>query len=337
MKQERITNPSSVERAVIESKIAEGYLVILQFDKPPYSPELLKRINNLCGEFGEKLEVRFYGHYGTHFDASVLRSLPDVAALSIDCLFDVTNLAALNELANLRCLSLGIYNLDDSQILESLQLQNLKKLSIGESLKVNFDLAPLQASHSLTNLYVEKHTKNIDSLATLPALHDLTLRCISKKQGIGFVSKIQSLRRLVVILGGRTDISEVIHPSLEELEIIRVMGFTNFDSIVGFPSLRSLKIEDQIRLEKLLFTELNGKIKSVRIWNCKKLKILKGLEHLNELQSLWIGQTELEVDEILQQRLSPSLKEFAFGSNTRKKSEEISKKLAALGYLRRCR
>lgn len=94
----------------------------------------------------------------------------------------------------------------------TLKLQKLEWLSIGESLKVNFDLAPLQTCRSLTHLNVGKHTKNIDSLATLPALHDLRLRCIPKKQSIGFVSKIQSLRRLVVILGGRANISEIQHP-----------------------------------------------------------------------------------------------------------------------------
>jgi protein phosphatase 1 regulatory subunit 7 len=332
VKQERIQNPSSVERAVIESKIAEGCLVILQFDKPPYSPELLGRINNLCGEFGKQLEVRFYGHYRTHFDASVLRFLPDVAALSIDCLLDATNLAVLNDLANLRSLSLGIYSLDDPQFLRLLQPQNLEELSIGESLKVNFDLAPLRACRSLTRLYVEKHTKNIECLATIPALRDLTLRCIPKKQSIGFVSKIQALKRLVVILGGRTNISEIQHPKLEELEILRVMGFDNLDSIATFPSLRSFAIEDQIRLSNIRFTASNKSIQSFKVFNCKTLRTLEGLENLTELKSIRIGTTALDVDSILGQRLPGSLKTFAFFTGKTKENERIRKNLDALGY-----
>ncbi len=332
MKQERIQNPSSVERAVIESKIAEGYHVILQFDKPPYSPELLKRINNLCGELGKQLEVRFYGHYGTHFDASVLCYLPDVAALSIDCLSEATNLAALSDLANLRYLSLGIYKLDDQHILKSLQLRNLEKLIIGESLKANFDLTPLQDCSNLIKLCVEKHTKNIDSLARLPALQALTLRCIPKRQNLEFVSKIQSLRHLVIILGGRANIWEIQHPSLEELEIIWVRGFSNFENIGAFPSLRSVKIEDQIRLENLRFTASNKNIQSIRIWNCKTLRALEGLDHLAELTSIRIGTTALNVDSILEQRLAASLKMFAFHTGKVKENETIRKKLDALGY-----
>lgn len=332
MKQERIQNPSVIDRAAIESKIAEGFHVILQFDKPPYSPELLKRINNLCGELGKKLSVRFYGHYGTYFDASILGSLPEVAALSVDCLFDVTNLAVLKELANLRSLSLGIYNLEDQSILESLQLQNLEQLSLGETRKVNIDLAPLKTCGGLARLYLEKHTKNIDSLAELPALCDLTLRCIPKKQRLEFVSKIQPLKRLVVVLGGRANISEIQHPLLEELEIRRVMGFDNLDSIAAFPSLCSLAVEDQIRLERVRFTSNNQRIQSLTIFNCKTLQALEGLDNLTGLKSIRIGMTALDVDSILKQRLSGSLKNFAFHTGKIKANAEARKKLDALGY-----
>src|ERR1035438_9288707 len=103
MKPKYIQNPNSVDRAAIEADIAAGYDVILQFDRPGYSPELLRRINNLCGELGKILEVRFYGH---KFDATNLQLLPNVATLSIDCLIEATNLSALTNLVNLHRLSL---------------------------------------------------------------------------------------------------------------------------------------------------------------------------------------------------------------------------------------
>ena len=97
----------------------------------------------------------------------------------------------------------------------------------------------------------------------------LSLGHISKKQKLGFVSKIRSLRRLVIILGGREDISEIQHDSLEELEILRVLGFNNIESVDSFPSLRSLAIEDQIRLESIRFSPSNRNLESLRIFNCK--------------------------------------------------------------------
>jgi hypothetical protein len=329
VKREYIQNPNVVDRAAIEAVIAAGGDVILQFDRPCYGPEILRKINNLCGELGKDLEVRFYGH---KFDASNLRFLPEVSNLSIDCLFDVVNLEAIKNMANLRCLSLGIYNLADQHILNSIQLGKIEKLVIGQSLKVNIDLSPLYACENLSELNVESHTRHIDSLAKLPQLQKLKLRCIPKKQKLEFVSKIQSLKRLVIILGGRVNISEIQHPSLEELEILRVMGFDNFDSIAAFPSLRKLAIEDQIRLEQVRFSPANKNLQSFGIFNCRTLQTLEGLDHLTDLKSIRIGMTALDVDSVLKQHLAASLKTFAFHTGKVKQNEIIRKKLDALGY-----
>lgn len=147
-----------------------------------------------------------------------------------------------------------------------------------------------------------------------------------------FVSKIQSLKRLVIILGGRTDISEIQHSSLEDLEILRVLGFSDFDNLSAFPSLLSLAIEDQIRLESIRFTPSNKKIQSFRIFNYKTLHNLEGLEHLTELKSIRIGTTSLNIDSILNQRLSPSLNLFGFYTGKSKENAKIREKLDARGY-----
>jgi protein phosphatase 1 regulatory subunit 7 len=335
VKEERIQNPTVVERAVIESKIAEGFRVILQFDGPSYTPELLKKINNLCGDLGKYLLVRFYGHYGSTFDASVLLYLPDVVALSVDSLMDATNLSKLSSLTNLQSLSLGIYRQNDQNILKSLQIQNLEKLIIGETAKANIDLAPLEVCSKLNEFLLVGHTRNIDCLARLPALKTLSLRQISKKQRLDFVSKIQPLKRLVIILGGRDNIAEIRHASLEELEVVRVLGFNNIDSIEALPSLRTLVIEDQIRLERVRFAVSNKNIHSFRIFNCKKLRALDGIENLTELRSIKIGMTALDFDSLLRQNLAASLKTFAFHTGKGKENATIKKKLDALGYRER--
>jgi protein phosphatase 1 regulatory subunit 7 len=332
VKQDRIQNPSSVERAAIESKIAAGCGVILQFDRPHYTPELLREINNLCAELGKDLEVRFYGHFGKKFDASVLRLLPDVAALSVDCLVEATNLSALNDLAKLRRLSWGIYRSDDPHILNSLQLQNLERLVISETAKGNIDLAPLEACSKLSEFHLVGHTKNIDCLPGLPELRMLSLWRIPKKQSLGFVSRIQSLRRLVVILGGRANISEIQHPLLEELEVLRVLGFNNLDSIEAFPSLRMLAVEDQSRLESIRFTETNRRVQSFRISNCKTLRRIEGLDQLTELKSIGIAKTALDIELLLKQRLPDLLKVFAFYTGKAKENAAIRRRLDALGY-----
>ena len=233
---------------------------------------------------------------------------------------------------NLRRLSLGIYQLDDPHILKELKLHNLERLAISETAKANIDLAPLEGCGKLADFYLVGHTKNIDCLSRIPMLRMLSLGHIPKKQSLDFVSRIQSLRRLVVILGGRANISEIQHPLLEDLEILRVLGFNNIDSIEALPSLRLLAIEDQIRLENVRFSQANQNIQSLRIFNCKTLRNLEGLDWLTELKSIRIGVTALDFEPLLKQRLAASLKVFAFYTGKTKENATIRKKLDSLGY-----
>lgn len=93
-----------------------------------------------------------------------------------------------------------------------------------------------------------------------------------------------------------------------------------------------MAIENQIRLEGICFTSSNKSIQSFRIFNCKTLHSLKGLEHLTELKSIRIGTTSLNVDSILNQCLATSLKVFAFYTGKSKENAKIREKLNALGY-----
>jgi hypothetical protein len=258
-----------------------------------------------------------------------------VVDLSVDSISEAHGLSALGELKNLRSLNLGFNNLDDPEFLGSLRLQNLESLTIGESLKANYNLAPLEACDNLAALRIEKHTKNIEYLAKLPRLQTLDLRSIPKKQGLGFISKIHSLRNLVIILGGRENIAEIQHSSLEKLTIIRVKGLSTIDSIAMLPALRSLIVEHQIRLENVHFTESNKKLETLRFVNCKNMRMLKGLSHLAEMRAFTIGLTALNIDSLLEQRLPTSLKIFAFYNNKSRDNALIRKKLDALGYQER--
>jgi hypothetical protein len=281
------------------------------------------------------LEVRFFGHYGQKFDASCLQYLPDVVALSVDCLFDAVNLSALSDLKNLRSLSFGVFKFDCPDFLKSLQLKNLEHLFIERTIKSNFDLSPIQYCDKLEELMLGNHTKNIDCLENLPALQKLSLWRISKKQDLKFVTRIRNLKHCRIILGGRTDISEIKHPNVEELEIGRVMGFASLKNLDAFPSLRSLIIDDQIRLGKISFTAANKKLERLHIYNCKILRSLEGMHHLASLNKIFISKTALNIDSLIRQRLPSSLKIFGFYTGKVKENKEARQRLDALGYRER--
>ena len=74
----------------------------------------------LCAEWGDRRKVRFYGHYGQVFDASALQALPNIRSLSIDSLERAINLEAIADLEHLERLHLGVFELEDKDILGKL-------------------------------------------------------------------------------------------------------------------------------------------------------------------------------------------------------------------------
>jgi Leucine-rich repeat (LRR) protein len=180
---------------------------------PGYSPRLLKNVNQLCSEYGDKLEVRFYGHYSGAFDASVLKDLPDAQWLSVDCLMHIENEDAIARMPNLRKLSFGVYHFDDPPFLATLDLTQITRLVLSDNKKKNFDLSPLENCTNLDELFLNGHLKSIAALSHLPKLTKLSLGSITKGQKLKFVNEIPNLDKLTIILGGRENIDEIEHAS----------------------------------------------------------------------------------------------------------------------------
>ena len=88
----------------------------------------LKMTNTLSFNFRRTLiPIRFYGHYSSSFDFLTLKKLPNIKCLYVDCLTKVDNFEHLSELQNLEMLSVGYYELKET---EFLSFENLKKLSV---------------------------------------------------------------------------------------------------------------------------------------------------------------------------------------------------------------
>lgn len=329
---QRIQNPAYVDHTEIGGEIAAGHRVILQFSEPAYTSPLLQAANEACKRFGPDLEIRFYGHYKGAFDAAALDHLPDAEALSIDCLMRATGLERLASHRPLRRLSLGVFDGLDPGLLRSIDLSALERLVVSETRKHDLDLSPIASASCLRELFINGHTRGIASLTRLPELRTLSLASIPRKQSLAFVSGIASLRDLRLILGGRDDIREIVHPDLEGLAIELVRGFAHLDNLPHYPALRRLLVADQIRLEQLNFAPGNERLESVRIANCKKLARLDGLGCLTALRELRLAGTALDVGALLARPLPPGLEAFAVYTGSGRKNEAIRKQLDVLGY-----
>lgn len=326
-----IRNPAELDAAAIGAAIAAGRQVLVQFDTLSEPEPLLPELDALAAIHGVALTIRIYGYDPRVFDARILRALPHVASLSIDCHRNALYLETLGELRHLKRLDLGVYELAQTDILQLENLHGLEYLQLGETAKNNIDLAPLRHYTQLSALAIEGHAGHIDTLAGLPALTRLSLYRIKNKVALDFIAGIAQLDRLLLQLGGRESIREIDAPRLNKLEIIRVRGLAELGDLGRFPLLRQLWLEDQIKLTQL---DVGGNplLEQLYLLTCKGLGRLDGLAVLPALRQLSVSETGLDIDALLAQGLPASLRNVRFRTGKVKRDEEIVALLASLNY-----
>jgi protein phosphatase 1 regulatory subunit 7 len=328
---ERITDTRQLDEKAIAAFVAAGREVVIQFSKPIYTPELLAQIDTLAQRFGDNLQVRFYGHYGNQFDFTTLGHVPSVRNLAVDCLEKVTNPEALHHLEHLRALSIGVNDILPSDLLDSPAFAGLQKLILAESRTAALNLRPLRKMKQLSELHLSGYSSGIEMLSDLPLLKRLSLSGMKRGVRLDFISRITSLCSLRLILGGREDITEVTHPELLSLEIIRVQGFCRFTPS-AFPRLRELRIEDQIKLSSLEFSTPGAPLERFHVFNCKGLDSLTGLRSLSHLSELRISRTAIDCQQLIALGLPADLRIFGFYTGSVRKNREIRGQLDKLGY-----
>jgi hypothetical protein len=326
----RTTDPSSIDDALIDQMIADGQAPIIQFRQKCYTAQMLAQIEGLCQKHGSQIEVRFFGHNFDYFDANTLDAIPSVQNLSVDCMDGILNEGAFSRLQNLRKLSVGIYKFDRPDFLNIVDLTKLEQFSISENAKRNFDLVPLANAQKIRRLYIQGHSKNIEVLTKLSDLKILTLGSLAKQQSLDFVFDIAELKELELLLGGREDISDLRHDSLEILQILRVKGVNDLGSFVRFPKLRHLRVEDQIQLSDIDLTDSN--MKRLSIANCKNLSSVNGLLDQSELEELWISKTAIDLEPLRGNQWPASLKTLGLFSEKTKWNKETQALLEGRGF-----
>lgn len=305
-------------------------LPTVQFSDRVHSKLLLKALNQMCRIFGDRLPVRFYGHYGTSFDAQVLQHLPDVQNLLLDCLDGIENIKYLNELLKLKKLSFGVHTHTDRDFLKTLPLKNLTSFTLGDNRSKNYDLSYLSHTQKLTDLTICGHTRNIDVIKSISGLKNLRLLSISKKQSLEFISELPNLIELQIMLGGRDSIAEVSSVTLQTLKIIRIKGLLTLGDLSRFPELTYLNVEDQIRLGEINLA--TKKLQSLKILNCKTLSKLQDLSHLSHLTDLRCYKTNLDYEHMIQSKLPAGLKTLALYTGKLRVDEKLRRTLEELGY-----
>jgi len=327
----RIDNPTNIDKSLVESELKLGKEVIIQFVDTTYTDKILADLNQLCLNSNENLCIRFYGHYSKIFDCNTLRKIPNVKNISIDCLQTADNIQALTELSNLKSLGLGIFDLQDTEILNSENFKDLTELMITNTKTKAFNLDYLRKFKKLKKLRIAEHTKNIDAIGELSELELLSLNSV-KKVPLNFINKLKKLKTLDFLLGSRDNLNEIEANEIENLDITWVRGFNDLSCISKFPKLKTLKIEDQKQLQDVRFTNLFPDLTDLKILNCKTVETITGLNNLPKLNSLVVYQTNVDFDKFMQQELPKTLKTLGFYTTKAKVDKEIKATLENKGY-----
>jgi hypothetical protein len=333
MRFHRIQSPKSIDEEMIAVLISSGAEeVVLQFaEEADYSPSLLDAINSACKRFGSRLTVRFYGHYskGGRFNCGWLRYLSEVRSLNLDCLTNIEDVKRIANLEHLEAFAFGVFESDVPDLLRYPSLVHAQKLVLATTRKKNIDLEPLGAYQRLEELFLNAHARNIATLGDLTGIQTLSLSQIAKSVSLRFVGRMQGLRSLTVLLGGRTSTAELAHPKVTHLEVLRVRGLSEID-LATFPQLQVLRIEDQLQLRSL---ELNTGtlIRWLSIWNCKNFSSLLGLGQAAALKSLSLGRTSLEPESVLNNP-PPSLERLLIWGFGSQRDEELENRIRSKGY-----
>jgi protein phosphatase 1 regulatory subunit 7 len=327
----RIESPNTVSEQEIQQHIQEGKRVIVQFVSQNYNRQILDRLNNLCAKYDDNFHVRFYGHYGESFDCNVLNNLPNVKALSIDCLIKADNIEAVTKLTNLQRLAIGVFEMKETDILSAENLQHVKELILLDTKTKAFNLEHLVKYQNLSSLVISGHTKNIDAVSTLNRLRTLRLNSILKLP-LHFVNALTELKSLSIILGGRDNIHELAENKIEDLELVWIRGLNDLSNIGNFRKLKTLRIEDQIRLSHIDFDRELPELSDLKILNCKTLSLISGLENLPALNQFRVYKTSIDFEQFVQQPLPNSLQVLAFYTTRNKVDAQIKERLKIMGY-----
>ncbi|VWB27554.1 hypothetical protein BLA6860_01149 [Burkholderia lata] len=327
----RVNDPETLSPIEIAEACAQRERLVVQFSRPEaYGPAILQSLNEACRLAGNRLQVRFYGHYSARFDAVVLRHLPDVRDLAVDCLTEIVHEEEIGRLPVLKRLSFGVFKLNRPDFLDTLDLGPLERLVLIENEKRNIDLSSLAKCGSLTELFVHGHAKGIDVLAGLPGLRKLTLGSHAKKHPLGFIPAMPALTEMTLILGGRDAIDDLSSTTLEMLQILRVRGLATLGDLSRLPSLSALRIEDQLQLTTL---DLSGaKLERLALFNCRKLADLPGLDGQDRLREFRASGVALDLNALRDRDWPPATRSVGLSSGSMKWNDDARARLAARGF-----
>ncbi|MEM6504275.1 MAG: leucine-rich repeat domain-containing protein [Planctomycetota bacterium] len=270
--------PGDVEK-LIKTKTADR----LHIEKP-LSTKGWKLIQDKLISKRPDITIRCFGSGSTWDGFSFLRQIPSVQRLQIDHVTQLQDIEAIAELPDLRRLEFGCYNLKDFDFFARLPEQ-LEELIIGQTASKKLNLNILSRYKQLKVLYLEGHSKGIETIKELGRLEELTLRSI-KADGLAFLTGLKHLWMLDIKLGGTTDLSALKKmKGITYLELWMIKGLRDLSFIPSMTGLRYLFLQSLTQIESLPDLSKLKKLRRVDLESMKDLKSIEGVAKAPALEA----------------------------------------------------
>jgi hypothetical protein len=250
--------------------------------------------------------LRAYGAYdGSIVDLEFLRFFPEISDFSADALW--LSLRTLDGLRHLR---------DD-----------LTDLTIGAT-KTRLDLHALSRFRTLRSLYLEGQTKNIDVLATVTTIEELTLRSITLPN-LDLLAPLSALRSLDIKLGGTRNLAGLA--ALEQLchlELWMIKGLHDVRGIAALASLRYLFMESLRQVTELPNLQRCVDLVRIHLQNMKGISDLSPLATAPNLRDIvLVDMGHLELSSLRSIKNHPTLRGVSAGLGSIRKNKQADQLL----------
>lgn len=258
----------------------------------------------------------------------MLEQIPELRSLIVD-VHAATNLEALRGLTRLEDLGIGVFEQNNTNVLEFENLFSLRRLTLLPTRKSNVNLAPLEFYRHLEDLTLCGHGRNINVLAKMSTVRKLGLSGIRGRVRLDSVRAMEGLESLWMVLGGRSSTEEFANPGIERLRIDRVRAMGRID-LSGFPRVVQLCLEDQIGIGALDLLPLKDSLRRLQIFNLSTLEELQGFEKLARVEAIWLGQTKIDPERMIE-RLPVSVRKATFAGYGRKADARLKEMIQSRG------
>lgn len=286
---------SPIKRKQLES--IDNQCQIIQFSTPLSDADYRNLSNFLQNR--QEITLRIFGP-STENNLEFLKHFTSIKRFSVD-VWDIQSLDGINALPS-----------------------DLQYLGIGKTRSKVHSLRFLERFNNLKELWIEGHTKHIDSIGVLKSLQKLTLRSVTLPD-LSILRPLNSLWWFALKLGGTKDItllSEV--GELKYLEIWRVRGLSDISSISNINSLQFLFLQTLNKVEHLPSFKKLINLKRIHLETMKGIKDISPLADAPAIEDLIIGDMpQLHPNDFKQLIGHPSLKHAGIFLGNTKKNEAI--------------